>query len=742
VRRSARGPGRWIALAIVLAVAVAYAPVVRHGFVNFDDPDYVVENGYVRRGLTRAGLAWAFAGFHAANWHPLTWLSHMLDCQLFGLEAGAHHATSVLLHAGSALVLFAALFHMTAAPWRSGAVAALFALHPLRVESVAWISERKDVLAAFWWMVALYGYVRYAARPTWARYVAVLLAFVAGLLSKPMVMTLPFALLLLDVWPLRRLALGPRVWLEKLPLLALAAAASVVNLIAQQRGGAITPFAVHPLSARLANAILSYVAYLGMTLWPTRLAIFYPSRQVLPAWEVAAAALVLGAVTAAVARRARREPWLLVGWLWYLGTLVPVAGIIRAGDQAMADRFTYLPHVGLFITVVWGLGEWTAGLRLFRILLPAVAAVVLAGCVATTRVQLRHWRDSLALFGHALAVTKDNAVAHTNYGFALLEQGRTVEALDHFQRAVALRPRYAKARLNLGVGLGTLGRSDEAVAEYREAIRLDPQNATAHYDLGLELAERGRLDEAIAEYVEAVRLEPSNAKAHNNLGVALARQGRLDEALARYEAALTIDPGVAAAHNNAAVVLERLGRPEDALAHYREAVRLTPEDARAHFNLGAALDAREHAAEAIGEYREALRLAPELADSHLALGDTLAKQGRGTDALAEYRAALAARPGWAAAEARAAWIIATAGAAGTDAGEAVRLAERARDATDGRDPEVLRTLAAAYAAAGRFRDAAEVARRTLVLARAAGLQPLAAEVARHLAAYEAGRAVP
>ncbi|HLY37999.1 MAG TPA: tetratricopeptide repeat protein, partial [Candidatus Binatia bacterium] len=494
---------------------------------------------------------------------------------------------------------------------------------------------------------------------------------------------------------------------------------------AQRRAGAI---AALPVATRSANALLSYVAYLGSTVWPHDLAVFYPPRESFPAWRVVGAAFLLGGVTVGAIAAARRAPWFTVGWLWYLVTLLPVAGFIRAGDQAMADRFTYIPHVGLFVAIVWSCSA--------RMLVPAAAA--LAGFVVGTRLQLHHWRDSEALFGHALAVTDRNAVADTNYGFVLLDRGRLAEALEHFERAVAIEPWYAKAWVNLGLGLAALGRSDDAIARYRDAIRLDPTFAPAHYDLALELSEHGRLDEAIAEFREALRLDPGRAKTENGLGLALARSGRLDEAVGHYQAALAIDPRLVAVHNNLAVVFEDLGRVDEAIAHYREAVRLVPDEVRAHFNLGAALGDAHRFDEAASEYREVLRRRPDMLDAHLALGDVLLDQGRDADAIAEYRAALASRPGWDAAESRLAWALAT--SAG-DPAEAVRLAEHARRATDGRDPEVLRSLAAAYATAGRFRDAADVARLALAQARRAGLDGLASDLDRHLVAYDAGRRI-
>ncbi len=741
-------PEVWVEVGIFVAVLAVYAPVLWFGFVNFDDPEYVAENGWVRRGLTWGGVEWAFTSFHAANWHPLTWLSHMLDCQVFGLWAGGHHVSSVLLHAAAALLLFVALRRMTGAVWRSGMVAALFALHPLRVESVAWISERKDVLSAFLWMVGLLAYARYAERPSRGRYLAVAAAFAAGLLAKPMAVTFPFALLLLDAWPLGRLSLDrrvPRPWLpvviEKVPLLALAGALSVVVFRAQRAGGAVVSFAEHPLAARLANALLSYTAYLGMTIWPRDLIVFYPYRETFPLWQMVGAVLVLGTITVGAVWLRRRAPWVLVGWLWYVGTLVPVVGIIRAGDQAMADRFTYVPHVGLFLAVVWGLASVTARWSWRRSVLPAAAATALVGCIVGTRLQLRYWADSVALFGHALAVSPRNAAAQTNYGYALLERGQAAEALGHFEQAVAIRPSYAKARLNLGVGLASVGRSDEAIVQYREALRLDPTYVAVHYDLGLEFAEHDRLDEAIAAYREAIRLDPGDAKAENGLGLVLARAGRFEEAVGHYQAALAVEPGLSVVHNNLAIALERLERNDEALAQYREAVRLAPDEARAHANLAAVLGGSRRFAEAASEYQEALRLRPDLQEIHLSLGDVLLELAREADADAQYRLALAGRPGWAAAETRLAWALATGPDAPADGAEAVRLAEHARDETRGEDPDVLRSLAAAYAAAGRFPEAAAVGRQAAERARGAGRQALAAELEDHVAAYTAGQPI-
>jgi len=661
-RAPQRRPERWLAAALVAATLVVYAPVWRHDFVRFDDPEYVTENPWVRRGVTADGVRWAFASAHSANWHPLTWLSHMLDCQLWGLRAGPHHATNVLLHAASSVILLGVLIDMTGAVWRSALVAFLFALHPLHVESVAWVAERKDVLAGLCWILTLAAYVRYARRPGFGTYTAVVASFVMGLLAKPMVVTLPFVLLLLDVWPLRRVAdrsaLRPLV-VEKLPLVALAAAASVVTFIVQRGAGAMSSFESHPVSTRAANALVSYAAYLGKTAWPTGLAVFYPYREGVPPWQLGAAATVLALVSLV----ATRAPYLLVGWLWYLGTLVPVIGLVKVGEQAMADRFTYLPLVGVFVMVAWGVPEMLRAQDGRRLV--AVGAAAVAACAVVSAVQLGYWRDSETLFRRALAVTHDNVLAHTNLGTVLATSGRIDEAIGHYEAALRIRPDDAKTHTNLGMALAAKGDRAAAIAEYRSALAVRPDYAVAHYDLGLALAETGRLDDAIAEYATAIRVDPDYAKAHANLGWALAEQGKLPEAVVQYREALRIDPDLAVTHNNLAVALERLDHGDEALVHYAEAARLVPEEPRTHYNLAAALAGRGRVDEAVAHYREGLRLGLEAPEVHDALGTLLAGQGKNAEAAAEYRRALALRPDWTAAQERLAGVLSGSAATGS-----------------------------------------------------------------------------
>ncbi|HEV7731666.1 MAG TPA: tetratricopeptide repeat protein [Candidatus Binatia bacterium] len=590
---------RLLAGALAAATVLVYLPSLQHGFVNYDDNEYVLDNPPVRAGLTASGVVWAFTAAHSANWHPLTWLSHMVDVELWGLAPSGHHLTSVLLHAAAATLLFDVLRRMTGDAWRSLLVATVFALHPLRVESVAWVAERKDVLAAFWWMVGLWAYWWYVTRPSAGRYALVALAFVAGLLAKPMVVTFPAALLLLDVWPLRR-PWSARLVVEKLPLLALSVAASVVTFVVQRDAGAMATLEGLPLGERIANAIVAYATYLRLTVWPSGLAVFYPRRPLSPV-TVGGAAALLVAVTALASWQARVRPWLAVGWLWFVGTLVPVIGIVKVGDQALADRFTYLPQIGLLLMAAWSLSAaWVM----------PVTAVATVACALLTMRQQAIWRDSVTLFTHTAAVAPDNYIAETNLGAALLERGRADEALPHLRRGQALAPAYAKVHVSLGAALAATGDGAGALAAYAEAARLAPDSASPPFNAGLVLAAQGRLDEAVARYREAIARDPQHVNARIGLGMVLAAQGRLDDAVREYEAALAVAPDDAAAHGSLALALDALGRHEQAIAQHRTAVALAPAQPFARYNLAASYAAAGRTDEAIATLREALVLQP------------------------------------------------------------------------------------------------------------------------------------
>lgn len=611
---------RDLLLSVLLAtsVLVAYAGVRQHDFVNFDDPEYVVQNRHVTSGLSAANVAWALTAVHSANWHPLTWMSHMLDGSLYGLEPGGHHLTNVLLHALATVLLFLALRTMTGAPGRSAFVAALFALHPRNVESVAWISERKDVLSAVFWTGAMWAHAAYARRSTPPRYVAVAVLLALGLLAKPMVVTLPAALLLLDVWPLRRVRVAgvgddappadadaaagralpplpvPAVVREYAPLLAIALAAAVVTFLAQRSSGAVATLAALPLGFRLQNAVVTYAGYLWSLAWPTQLAVFYPYRT-LPVAEVVASLAVLVALTVLAWRTRRTRPYLLVGWLWYLGTLVPVIGIVKAGDQAMADRFTYLPAIGLFLAATWAVADAAArDPRARRALVPA-ALLVVAMCLQTTRRQVEHWRDSVTLFEHALAVTSQNHLAQLNLAAALVERGDLAAGLEHARAAQALRPDDVKILATLGTALARSGHGDEAEAAYRRALRNDPDSVLAWLGMAVLHAERLQWTDAELAYGEVLRREPEHAKAHAGLGFVLSAQGRHADAIAHYRAALAADAALLQAYNGLALALEASGDPDEALRVLESALRRAPGEQRLRATYAAMLHAHGRA---------------------------------------------------------------------------------------------------------------------------------------------------
>ncbi len=592
-----------IVLAALLAAATLAAlwPVVGNGFVNFDDPTYVTDNPHVRQGL--GGIGWAWTATRAANWHPLTWISHMLDWQVHGAEPMGHHLTSLMLHLASVLLLFLALDRLTGSSGKSAFVAAAFAVHPLHVESVAWIAERKDVLSGLFWMLALLAYARYARSPRAFCLLLVALVLALGLAAKPMLVTLPFVLLLLDVWPLgRSSAAGKGAWrlvAEKIPLFALAAASCVATVVAQRAGATVAPFARYSLVERLSNAVVSYVGYLGKLFWPVDLAVYYPHPgSALPAWKVGGSALLLIAITVVALRLRRGRPYLLVGWLWYLGTLVPVIGLVQVGAQAMADRYTYLPAIGIFLAVAWGVPDaWQAlrsrrprpgttaesGARAAagsagsagaeRTAMWIAAAVTVIVLAAGARVQTRYWKDSRTLFERALAVTENNFMAHNNLGIVLAESGQAPQAIEHYRAALRIRPDFANLHVNLGTALRGQGRGDEALVHFAEAVRLDRNLLEAQYNYGLVLGYQGRLDEAIAHYREALRIDPSHALTHNNLGNLLGQQGAVDEAIEHYHAAVRLKPDFGLAYSNLAGALVYQGRVAEARTAVEQARR-------------------------------------------------------------------------------------------------------------------------------------------------------------------------
>lgn len=549
---------RLIGSLLVLVTLLAYLPMLRNGFVNFDDKDYVTENPVVQRGITRPGIEWAFKSWHASNWHPVTWLSHMTDCELFRLNPAGHHLVNLLLHAANVWLLFALWLRLTGAVWASAVVAALFAWHPLHVESVAWVSERKDVLSTFFALLTLLSYVRWArdaadiaasapvARPSRLYWLAVVF-FALGLMAKPMLVTLPFVMLLLDFWPLKRFAAGDfpfagwkRRALEKWPFFLLSAASCAVTMLAQ-RAEAIAPFAKYSLGLRLENVITAYAGYLGKTIWPAHLAVFYPLLK--PGWPVVMlAAAVLLLISALVWWRAKFQPYLAAGWLWYLGTLVPVIGLLQVGDQAMADRYSYFPLIGIFFAATWAAKDCAQRFHISNHWLATTAVLMLAGCLMLTENQLRYWHDSVTLFTHALEVTPDNAYTRLNLGEALQEENRPNDALAEYRRALKLDPARFEVYNNIGRLLNDEGKPAEALDYCRTAVALNQKSSPSHNALGVVLAELGRLNDALAEFSEAARLDPNSAAPHFQTGRVLLKLGRDAEAVTQFQDALHIEP--------------------------------------------------------------------------------------------------------------------------------------------------------------------------------------------------------
>ena len=558
-------------LAIFLLITVlvlVYAPVKDYPFINYDDNLYVTEAPQVQQGLGWDSVVWSMTAMEAANWHPLTWLSHMLDVQLFGLNPAGHHLTNLLLHMANMLLLFGVLQHMTGAVWRSALVAALFALHPLNVESVAWVAERKNVLSTLFWLLTMAAYIGYVRKPHWGRYLGMTGIFVLGLMAKPMLVTLPCVLLLLDYWPLGRLGKDskefwerlPRLAAEKLPLFIPVAAISVVTIAAQSQAGALSSWEGLPLGSRVANAVLAYGMGLKKMLWPMDLAIFYPHPgNSLAVWPVALAALLLVILSLGVWWQGRRSRYLVVGWLWYLGTLIPVSGLVQVGEQAMADRYAYVPLMGLFIILVWGTAELAQTLRLPKAWLPAAALCVVIVLIGAVRLQLSHWRNSFTLFQHALEATQDNYMAHSNLGIAFLAKNDLDQAIDHFYKALEIKPTHAGVHTNLSIALRRQGRLDEALDHSIRSVQNNPDLAEAHNNLGISLFQKGRVEEALQEFRKALELKPDYTTCYYNLGVVLENQHRTEEAAESFRQALRLDPFHGQAQQRLTLLLEEAG---------------------------------------------------------------------------------------------------------------------------------------------------------------------------------------
>ncbi|MGO8743832.1 MAG: tetratricopeptide repeat protein [Limisphaerales bacterium] len=616
----------WICVLLAVVTTAVYWPAVGFDYVNYDDQGFVYENPHVLGGLTWENVRWAFGTGLGGNWMPLTWLSYLLDVEWFGPTAAGLHLTNILLHAANTVLTFLLFRRLTGMHWQSAVLAGLFGLHPLHVESVAWVAERKDVLSTLFWSLAIWMYVRYAQKPVAGSlhrsngYFLALIFFILGLMCKPMVVTLPFVLLLLDYWPLRRIEPGDifahratltRLICEKIPFFMLAAIASALTIFVQFQERTMVSLASLPVGARISNALVAYARYLEKTFWPVDLTNPYPLIRHWPWGQVlAAGALVMGFSVLAMLT-ARKRPYALGGWLWFLGTMIPVIGLFQVGVQSLADRYTYIPLLGVFWIVVWVAADLIARWRLPGRVVVFAALLVLGTCAARTRAQLDYWRDGESLFRHAIALTENNFVAFDGLGRALYNQGRLDEAVFYYLKSLEIRPRYEDALENLGNALAHLDVANAATNNpHGPARRTGTDYANAHNTLGLGLVMNGKLDDAVTHFQRALLYDPDDVNVRSNLGYALALQGRLDEAIGQCEQVLRRSPHHPKANNILGFALLKQGRWDEAVVPLREALQYEPDFAEAHSNLGQALAALGQRDEAIAHFKEALRLNP------------------------------------------------------------------------------------------------------------------------------------
>ena len=660
--------------ALALVTAAAFEPVCKNDFIRqYDDATYVTENPNVKGGISLESIRWAFTAMYAANWHPLTWLSHMLDCEIFGLDSSRHHLINLLFHIANVLLLFYVFSKMTGAIWRSAFVAAVFAIHPLHVQSVAWVAERKDVLSGFFWMLTLAIYVWYSGKPCIRRYLLLVISFCLGLMCKPMLVTLPLVLLLLDFWPLGRWQSARSMFAlitEKIPLLALSAASSVITFIAQQKGGSMRYAASWSFETRLANAMVSYMGYIGKMFYPSSLAVFYPQFvRKLGDLESVVSFLVLAGLSIVVLWQIRRRPYLAVGWFWYVGTLVPVIGLVQAGGQAMADRYTYIPLIGISIMVAWGGGEVLEKWRRLKIWAAILAGLVFCFLLTATRTQVGYWRDDYTLFSHAVKVTKNNYLAHYNLAKSLESKGEYGQAIENYKKVVQINRGDYGAYNNMGAIFLKEGQLDQAVASCEESLKIKPDYIAAIYNLGLAKLKQGKYEEAIAQFTRALEVKPDWPEAHNELGNAYIQLGKYDLAVKSYEEVLKFKPDYLIAMHNAGI---------------------------------AAL-----------------------------------KQGEYDKAIKYFHKVLEQKPDWVIALKSLAWILATAeDSRFQNPTDAVKYAEKACRLTNYNDAALLDTLAAAYASAGNFDEAVQTAEKAFKLAESNKQEKLAREIQDHLKVYK------
>jgi Tfp pilus assembly protein PilF len=593
-----------ISLLLILSIIIAYGQVKNFDFIGYDDQEYITENSQVQEGITVDGIIWAFTSFHSANWHPLTWLSHMLDCELYRLNPMGHHLTNLIIHMANSILLFLVFKLMTGAVWRSAFVAAIFAIHPLHVESVAWISERKDVLSTFFGLLMICAYYRYIKTPSLKNYLLVIIFLSLGLMAKPMLVTFPFVLLLLDFWPLKRFHYKNdnllqsektpyygskgifRLILEKIPLFIPVVISSYLTFLAQKSGGTVKALEALSLKTRIANALVSYVSYILKAIWPSDLAVFYPHPgNTLPAWQIFGSALVIATACFWVILTLRKYPYIGVGLFWYLGTLIPVIGLVQVGNQAMADRYTYIPLIGFFIIVSWGVSDLSIKWRYRKIILGIPAVIILSAMVVCTACQLTYWKNGITLFEHAIEVTENNYKAQNNLGtaFGLVDLDK---AVFHYKEALKIKPDYVTALNNLGTALLKKENYDEAVVYFNKVLKINPQKTDARMDLANIFFLQAKPEKAISQYKEILKTDPENANAHYNLAYMLSAQKKIDQAEHHYKETLRINPNHEKAHYNFANIELKQGKLKEALAHFSEAIKIKPDYVQAYNKIG------------------------------------------------------------------------------------------------------------------------------------------------------------
>lgn len=624
-----------ISLFLAVLTLAVYSQVINYGFIDYDDAKYVYDNPFIESGINKESIFWAFTATYASNWHPLTWLSHMLDVNIFGMHPGGHHLTNVVFHIINTLLLFFILNRTTGKVFQSGFVSALFALHPLHVESVAWIAERKDVLSTMFWMLTMWGYVAFVERPDSYRYLWVVACYVLGLMAKPMLVTLPLVLLLLDYWPLgrfKKLNAGPRFFYarnsllyltyEKTPLFLLAAASCIITFFAQKAGGAVGSLNMLPFNTRIANALVSYVDYIFKMFWPFNLGVFYPHPKLLPLWQVVGAVFFIVAISLLAVQNLKTRPHLFVGWFWYLITLIPVIGLVQVGRQAMADRYTYIPLIGLFIVVVWEGGrcaiKWCPNIWAEKnqqttcdnVILAITSVSILAFFSVVTWFQVQYWRDSTKLYEHTLDVAGSSYVIHYNLANTYFHQKKYEKAIDHFKKALEIDSQSQDAMNNLGLAFSRSNRLDEAMNYFSHAIRLDPKFFAPHNNMGNLLVTQGKLDQAIDHYLDALEIDPKNPDVHNNLGLALIRQGKIDDAIFHFQKALEIYPEFPSAKRNLARTSTIKHKLDQAVYNMQQALSPVVENLMPYSKIERLIESKKELDKAIDFYQMALSTQP------------------------------------------------------------------------------------------------------------------------------------